>query len=84
MNADELRGKWNQFKGSAKQKWAKLTDDDLMAIDGQRDRLIGKIQERYGIAREEAERQLNEWKVPAHGTHEEVVRHEETTKRKIS
>jgi uncharacterized protein YjbJ (UPF0337 family) len=81
MNSDEIRGKWNQMKGSVKQQWAKLTDDDLTAIDGQRDRLIGRIQERYGIAREEAERQLNQWKMPQH---EEVVRHEEVTRRKVS
>jgi uncharacterized protein YjbJ (UPF0337 family) len=81
MNSDEIRGKWNQMKGSVKQQWAKLTDDDLSAIDGQRDRLIGKIQERYGIAREEAERRLHQWKMPQH---EEVVRHEEVTRRKVS
>jgi uncharacterized protein YjbJ (UPF0337 family) len=81
MNSDEIRGKWNQMKGSLKQQWAKLTDDDLVAIDGHRDRLIGKLQERYGIAREEAERQLNQWKTPQH---EEVTRHEEVTHRKVS
>jgi uncharacterized protein YjbJ (UPF0337 family) len=81
MNSDEMRGKWNQLKGSVKQQWAKLTDDDLTAIDGQRDKLIGKIQERYGIAREDAERQLSQWKMPQH---EEVTRHEEVTKRKVS
>jgi uncharacterized protein YjbJ (UPF0337 family) len=81
MNSDEMRGKWNQLKGSVKQQWAKLTDDDLTAIDGQRDKLVGKIQERYGIAREDAERQLNQWKMPQH---EEVTRHEEVTKRKVS
>jgi uncharacterized protein YjbJ (UPF0337 family) len=82
MNSDEMRGKWNQLKGSVKQQWAKLTDNDLTAIDGQRDKLIGKIQERYGIAREDAERQLNQWKMPQH--HEEVTQHEEVTKRKVS
>lgn len=80
MNSDEMRGKWNQLKGSVKQQWAKLTDDDLTAIDGQRDRLIGKIQERYGIAREEAERQLNHWKMPQ----SEEVSHGEVTRRKVS
>jgi uncharacterized protein YjbJ (UPF0337 family) len=80
MNSDEMRGKWNQLKGSVKQQWAKLTDDDLTAIDGQRDKLIGKIQERYGIAREEAERQLNQWKMPQR----EEVTHEEVTRRKVS
>jgi uncharacterized protein YjbJ (UPF0337 family) len=65
MNWDEVSGKWNQFKGSVKEKWGKLTDDDLKAIDGKRDRLVGKIQERYGIAKEKAEEQINEWKLPA-------------------
>jgi uncharacterized protein YjbJ (UPF0337 family) len=81
MNSDEIRGKWNQMKGSVKQQWAKLTDDDLTAIDGHRDRLIGKLQERYGIAREEAEKQLNQWKMPQH---QEVTQHEEVTRRKVS
>lgn len=80
MNSDEMRGKWNQLKGSVKLQWAKLTDDDLTAIDGHRDRLVGKIQERYGIAREEAERQLNQWKVPQR----QEVSHEEATRRKVS
>jgi uncharacterized protein YjbJ (UPF0337 family) len=80
MNSDEMRGKWNQLKGSVKQQWGKLTDDDLTTIDGQRDKLVGKIQERYGIAREEAERQLNQWKMPQH----EEVTHEEVTRRKVS
>jgi len=84
MNAEEMRGKWNQFKGSVKQQWAKLTDDDLTAIDGHRDRLLGKLQERYGITKEKAEQQINEWKFPSAPAHEEVTRHEEVTKRKIS
>ena len=83
MNSDELRGKWNQFKGSIKQQWAKLTDEDLTAIDGHRDRLIGKIQERYGVAREEAEQQLNQWKMPSSPQHEEETHREETSRRKL-
>jgi uncharacterized protein YjbJ (UPF0337 family) len=61
MNRDRIEGNWQQLKGKVKQKWAKLTDDDLTAIDGQRDELLGRIQERYGIARDEAERQLEEF-----------------------
>jgi uncharacterized protein YjbJ (UPF0337 family) len=56
-----MKGKWKQLKGSVKERWGKLTDDDIDVIDGQSDQLIGKIQERYGIAREEAKKQVDEW-----------------------
>jgi uncharacterized protein YjbJ (UPF0337 family) len=58
MNWDQVEGKWKQLKGSVKQKWGKLTDDDLDVVTGKRDQLVGKIQERYGITREEAQRQI--------------------------
>ena len=61
MNWDRAAGEWKQLKGKVKQKWAKLTDDDLTYIDGQRDQLLGRIQERYGIAKDQAEKQLKEW-----------------------
>jgi uncharacterized protein YjbJ (UPF0337 family) len=61
MNWDQLEGKWKQYSGKAKEKWGKLTDDDLTAIRGRRDQLIGKIQERYGIAKQEAEKQVDEF-----------------------
>jgi uncharacterized protein YjbJ (UPF0337 family) len=61
MNSDQMKGKWKQLKGSVKERWGKLTDDDLDVIDGQSEQLIGKIQERYGIAREEAKKQVDEW-----------------------
>ncbi|WP_112323561.1 CsbD family protein [Oceanibium sediminis] len=61
MNTDELKGKWNQLKGSAKQKWGELTNDELDQIEGNQDKLVGRIQERYGKAREEAEREVKEW-----------------------
>ena len=61
MNWDQIQGKWKQFKGHAKQQWGRLTDDDLDVIEGQRDVLVGRIQESYGIGREEAERQVAEW-----------------------
>ncbi|HLX86166.1 MAG TPA: CsbD family protein [Terriglobales bacterium] len=61
MNSDQLQGKWKQVKGSVKERWGKLTDDDIDVIDGRQDQLVGTIQERYGIAREVAEKQVKEW-----------------------
>lgn len=61
MNWEQVRGNWTQFKGKAKQRWADLTDDDLGKIEGHRDELVGKIQERYGIAKEEADKQVSDW-----------------------
>jgi uncharacterized protein YjbJ (UPF0337 family) len=61
MNWDNVGGKWKQLKGTVKEKWGKLTDDDLQVIDGKRDQLVGKIQERYGVVKSEAERQLSEF-----------------------
>jgi len=61
MNSDQLKGKWKQVKGSVKERWGKLTDDDIDVIAGQHDQLIGKLQERYGIAREAAQKQVDEW-----------------------
>jgi uncharacterized protein YjbJ (UPF0337 family) len=61
MNWDQLEGKWKQYSGKVKEKWGKLTDDDLTVIRGRRDQLIGKIQERYGIVKQEAEKQVDEF-----------------------
>jgi len=61
MNWDQIKGKWMQFKGKAKEQWGDLTDDDLDRIEGNRDQLAGRIQERYGIAKEEAERRVDDW-----------------------
>ena len=61
MNWDQAKGKWKQLKGSAKTQWGKLTDDDLEVIAGQRDVLAGKIQERYGISKDEAIKQIDAW-----------------------
>jgi len=61
MNTDQLQGKWKQMKGSIKERWGKLTDDDVDIINGRSDQLVGKIQEKYGIAKEEAQRQVDEW-----------------------
>jgi len=61
MNWDQLEGKWKQYSGKAKEKWGKLTDDDLTVIHGRRDQLVGKIQERYGILKQDAARQVDEF-----------------------
>lgn len=61
MNSDQLKGKWKQLTGDVKQRWGKLTDDDLTLIDGKREELVGKIQEKYGLARAEAEKQVDDW-----------------------
>jgi uncharacterized protein YjbJ (UPF0337 family) len=61
MNWDQIKGKWTQYKGKAKEQWGDLTDDDLTKVEGNRDQLVGKIQEQYGVAKEEAERQIDEW-----------------------
>jgi uncharacterized protein YjbJ (UPF0337 family) len=61
MNTDQVKGNWKQLIGKAKEKWGRLTDDDWKVIEGQRDQLAGRIQERYGIPRDEAERQVAEF-----------------------
>jgi uncharacterized protein YjbJ (UPF0337 family) len=61
MNWDRIQGAWREYKGKAKQQWGKLTDDDLDQIDGRREELAGKIQNRYGIAKDQAERQIDDW-----------------------
>lgn len=58
---DQIAGNWKQFRGEVRKQWGKLTDDDMEQIRGERDKLVGKIQERYGIERAEASRQLDEW-----------------------
>ncbi len=61
MNSDQFEGKWKQLKGSVKQRWGKLTDDDITTLSGKKDELVGKIQERYGITREQATKEADEW-----------------------
>ena len=61
MNWDQIEGKWKQVAGSARERWGKLTDDDWTVIAGKKDKLVGQIQERYGIAKEAAEKQADEW-----------------------
>jgi uncharacterized protein YjbJ (UPF0337 family) len=59
MNWDRIRGNWQQLLGKVKQQWGALTDDDLSVIEGQRDILVGKLQERYGYEKEQAEREAD-------------------------
>ena len=61
MNWDQFEGKWKQAKGSLREQWGKLTDDDVDRIGGQREQLVGRLQERYGLAREAAEKQADAW-----------------------
>ena len=61
MNWDRIEGQWSQVKGKAREQWGKLTDDDVDVVAGKRDQLAGKIQERYGITKDEAEKQLSTW-----------------------
>jgi uncharacterized protein YjbJ (UPF0337 family) len=68
MNPNQLKGEWTQIRGRAAEQWGKLTDDDLTAIGGQRDQLVGLLQQRYGRAREAIEREVREFEGP--GTEE--------------
>ncbi|WP_147194049.1 CsbD family protein [Pantoea sp. MBD-2R] len=61
MNKDEAGGNWKQLKGKVKEKWGKLTDDDMTVVEGKRDQLVGKIQERYGYAKDQAEKEVSDW-----------------------
>jgi uncharacterized protein YjbJ (UPF0337 family) len=61
MNWDQIEGKWKQSMGKVREKWGKLTDDDLTVINGKKEQLVGKIQERYGIAKDAAEKQVDEF-----------------------
>jgi uncharacterized protein YjbJ (UPF0337 family) len=61
MNWDQLEGQWHQVAGNLRSQWGKLTDDDVKHVAGKKDVLLGKLQERYGILKDEAEKQANEW-----------------------
>jgi len=61
MNWDQVAGSWKQTKGKIREKWGKLTDDDLDVIAGKRDQLVGRLQERYGMARDEAQREADSY-----------------------
>ncbi|GKS58014.1 hypothetical protein YTPLAS18_15410 [Nitrospira sp.] len=73
-NDDQLKGQWKQFKGEIKKKWAEFTDDDLLYVEGKKDKLEGKIQERYGDRRDEVKEWVDEWferhpSEPRHSSH---------------
>jgi uncharacterized protein YjbJ (UPF0337 family) len=61
MNDDVLKGKWHQLKGEVKSRWGKLTDDDLDRAEGDAEKLIGRLQERYGYQRDEAQREIDDF-----------------------
>ena len=61
MNWDQIAGNWKQLKGEVKQRWADLTDDDMTFVEGSKDKLIGRLQERRGITREQAQQEIDEW-----------------------
>ena len=61
MNWDRIAGNWKQAKGKVKEQWGKLTDDDIDKMAGKRDQLVGKIQNAYGVGKDEAEKQISDW-----------------------
>jgi uncharacterized protein YjbJ (UPF0337 family) len=61
MNQDRIEGRWKQLKGKVREQWGRLTEDDLDVIAGRRDQLLGRIQQRHGLARDEAEHQVSDW-----------------------
>ena len=65
MNKDRMEGNWLQFKGKVKEQWGKLTDDDFDVIGGKREQLAGKIQETYGLSKDEAEKQISDFEARA-------------------
>jgi uncharacterized protein YjbJ (UPF0337 family) len=73
MNTDQFSGKWKQMKGAAKQQWGKLTDDDLEVIAGKRESLVGKLQERYGMAKEDAQKKADDWLKTYNSADDEVA-----------
>jgi uncharacterized protein YjbJ (UPF0337 family) len=61
MNWDRVEGNWNEFKGKVQQQWGKLTNDDLEVVKGKRTELAGRLQQRYGYAKDQAEREIDTW-----------------------
>jgi len=68
VNPEMLKGKWNEMKGDIRARWSKLTDEDMTHIQGQVEKMIGKLQERYGYKREQAEKEINEFLNSSPGT----------------
>ncbi|HEX4997183.1 MAG TPA: CsbD family protein [Terriglobia bacterium] len=73
MNPDILKGKWNQVKGQIRSKWGKLTDNDVMEIQGDTQKMLGKLQERYGYTREQAEKAIKDFLNPPSGQSRRVA-----------
>ncbi|MFO0698333.1 MAG: CsbD family protein [Nitrospira sp.] len=71
MNAEQFKGQWVQFKGELKRRWGKLTDDDLIQIEGTYDKFLGRVQERYGDEKEEVFKWLSDWKRHPHAPSQE-------------
>lgn len=61
MNWDRIEGEWQNFKGKVRDKWGKLTDDDVEQVGGKKDRLVGRLKERYGYAKDKAEQEIDAW-----------------------
>jgi uncharacterized protein YjbJ (UPF0337 family) len=61
MNHDQFSGRWKELKGKVKEQWGKLTDDDMLEIEGNQDQLVGRVQHRYGVQKEEAEKQVRDF-----------------------
>jgi uncharacterized protein YjbJ (UPF0337 family) len=61
MNWDRIEGNWKEFKGKVQKKWGKLTDDDLNVVQGKRAELAGRLQQRYGFAKDQAEKEIDSW-----------------------
>ena len=62
MNWDIIEGNWEEWKGSAREKWGELSDNELQEAKGERERLVGLVQQKYGYAREEAEKEVDDWR----------------------
>jgi uncharacterized protein YjbJ (UPF0337 family) len=73
MNWDRVQGNWKQFKGRVQEKWGKLSDDHIDVINGRRETLAGKLQESYGITKDEAERQIGDWERSVSDVDDEAV-----------
>lgn len=76
MNKDTFQGDWNMLKGKIKEKWGKLTDDDITEIKGKKDQLVGKLQKKYGLAKEKAEEQIHHWERTCQSCQHEDKHHE--------
>ena len=76
MNWDRIQGEWKQMTSQIKSRWAKLTDEDLANVSAKKDQLVGKIQERYGVLRDEAEKQVEEWLSKLPSRHHDGGHHE--------